>query len=320
MNILVALIAFCLDYAFGYPAPISRRIGYPVQWMGKLIAWLDKRYNRTDISRIGRKLFGLWALCILLLVTLVISLVISLILRALPFGWVLEAIVAVPFLAGRELRQMVARVGEALEISLVDGRQAVGHIVGRDTAELEESGVAGAALESLAENASDGLFAPLFWLCVFGLPGVALYKAINTADSMIGHMNAKYADFGWASAKLDDWANWIPARLSAFIIALASLLTPDANASQSLSAAFRDAKNHKSPNAGWPEAALAGGLGLAFGGPRAYEGKIRDLPFMGNGRRDLTRQDIANGIELYDQSRLITFLVLLGLSLFVVLL
>jgi len=201
-------------------------------------------------------------------------------------------------------------VATALRNSLQAGREAVSHVVGRDPQVLDEAGVARAAIETLAESTSDGVVAPWFWLVLLGLPGIALYKAINTADSMIGHLNERYRDYGWAAAKLDDLVNWIPARLTALLVTAACFITPHASPSKAWEAARRDAHKHASPNAGWPEAAFAGALGFRLGGPRSYDGEVVDLPSFGNGKSALVGSDILRALVLYRA----TLNVLLGLS------
>jgi adenosylcobinamide-phosphate synthase len=175
----------------------------------------------------------------------------------------------------------------------------VSQIVGRDPETLDEAGVSRAAIESLAESASDGVIAPLFWLVIGGLPGIALYKAVNTADSMIGHKTEKYIGFGWASARLDDVLNWLPARLTALLFCGAAFWVKGADAERGWTTTLRDARKHDSPNAGWPEAAVAGALGFSLGGSRAYGGEVHQLPEFGNGRRDLGPADIRKSLELY---------------------
>jgi adenosylcobinamide-phosphate synthase len=295
MQAFLAPLALIIERLFGYPAPLGRAIRHPVVWMGRLIAWLEARLN-TGVNRKGR---GLLALLLLLLVIGVISGAIAFALRQFAYGWVMEAILASTLLAQKELGQAVRAVALALAQSLEEGRRAVSHIVGRDPEQLDEAGVARAAIESLAESASDGVVAPLFWLVVGGLPGIALYKAINTADSMIGHRTARYADFGWTSARLDDLVNLVPARLTGILICGAGLWVKGAEARRGWLTMLRDAKKHASPNAGWPEAAMAGALGLALGGPRAYQGEVHDLPRFGDGRAELGAADINRALELY---------------------
>ncbi|HEV2624475.1 MAG TPA: CobD/CbiB family cobalamin biosynthesis protein, partial [Xanthobacteraceae bacterium] len=199
----------------------------------------------------------------------------------------------------RSLHRYVANVASAMGEGLDVGRQAVSHIVGRDTAGLDRAGVARAAIESLAENFSDGIVAPVFWLVVAGLPGAALYKAINTADSMIGHRTPRYADFGWAAARLDDLVNLPASRFAALLLILASVLRNDASAGAAWRAVRRDAARHRSPNAGYPEAAMAGALGLSLAGPRFYAGIHVEDAFMGDGRREAEAKDIRRALALY---------------------
>ena len=253
---------------------------------------------------------GLLMLAVLVGVTLFISLLIVWAFGFLPYGWLGGAGFASVVCAHRSLALAVTKVADTLDISLARGRTAVSHIVGRDTAGLNEHEVARAAIESLAENSSDAIIAPLFWLVLFGLPGIAVYKAINTADSMVGHKNLRFGDFGWASARLDDGVNWLPARLSALLYALASFFVPKASPFNSFSAAMRDAPDHVSPNAGWPEAAMAGALDFALGGQRTYGGKMLDLALMGNGRRELGANDIRLALKLFEIMSLIAMIII----------
>jgi adenosylcobinamide-phosphate synthase len=206
-------------------------------------------------------------------------------------------------------------VADGLRISLHAGQTAVSHIVGRDPQVLDESGVSKAAIESLAESTSDAVVAPLFWLLLLGLPGIVLYKAINTADSMVGHKSERYLQFGWASARLDDVANWIPARLTALLIAGTCLLVPRTDAEAAWSTALRDAGRHSSPNSGWPEAAFAGALHIALGGQRSYEGEVHDLPTFGSGQTNLTSVDVLRALSLYWAALNVLLVVALVLSL-----
>jgi len=267
--------------------------------MGRLIDWLDKDLNRPGPPGLWRKLAGVLGLAILMLATLLPTAALSLLLRHLPGGWIIEAVLATSLLAQKELGLAVRSVADALDFSLEHGRKAVSGIVGRDPAALDEAGVARAAVETLAENASDGVVAPLFWLLVLGLPGIALYKAINTADSMIGHKTERYIDYGWASARLDDVVNWVPARLTGLLFVVASFLVAGAKPKEAWDVMFADAAKHDSPNAGWPEAAMAGALGFALGGPRSYDGELHQLPQMGRGRAALGAADIRKALELY---------------------
>ena len=295
MQAFLAPLALVIERLVGYPAALSSAIGHPVVWMGALITWLDARLN-TGGSRRGR---GVVALLILLLLTGAIAGVIAFGLRMLPLGWILEAILASTLLAQKELGRAVRAVADGLGHSLEAGQKAVSHIVGRDPEALDEAGVARAAIESLAESASDGVVAPLFWLVIGGLPGIALYKAINTADSMIGHRTEPYVEFGRASARLDDLVNLIPARLTGALFCAASFLVKGADAGRGWSVMLRDAMKHASPNAGWPEAAAAGALGISLGGPRTYGGEVHELPRFGDSRAALGPQDISKALALY---------------------
>lgn len=302
MSFPLALLTMVFERLFGYPAFLQKRWGHPVQWIGALIDMLEKRLNISSRTNTQRKTAGVFSLFVVLSIVGVVSSFGVMALHYVPFGWVAEAVVASTLLAQTQLGRMVKEVGIALRKSIEEGRIAVSHIVGRDTKALDEPEVSRAAIETLAENASDGVFAPLFWLLLLGLPGIALYKAINTADSMVGHMNTRYQDFGWASAKLDDVVNWIPARLSALLFMVAAVFVPKASAMIALKTVLRDARKHKSPNAGWPEAAVAGALGFGLGGPRNYKGVLLDLPSMGDGKRNLAPDDIDRALRLYNTS------------------
>ncbi|WP_421953142.1 adenosylcobinamide-phosphate synthase CbiB [Pelagibacterium sp.] len=303
---MIAFLAAILERFVGYPAWLTDRIGHPVIWIGRLIEALDNRYNDPEKSFESRRIAGIVAITTVVLATLVITLGVQQILRFLPFGWLIEVVLASTLIAQKGLRDAVLAVARALDQQGVEGaRREVANIVGRDTADLDQAEISRAAIETLAENSSDGVIAPLFFLALFGLPGAAIYKAINTADSMIGHRSERHAAFGWASAKLDDLVNFIPARLTAALFALAARSLPAADSRAAWETARRDAPNHASPNAGWPEAAMAGALGFGLGGPRAYNGETLELPKMGEGKRTLTADDIATAIGLYDRAMLI---------------
>ena len=202
--------------------------------------------------------------------------------------------------------------------ALEGGRRAVSQIVGRDPDVLDEAGVARAAIESLAENFSDGVVAPTFWLAVGGLAGGMAYKAVNTADSMIGHKSARHRDFGFASARLDDLVNLPASRLSALLIVLAAMISKDTSPSGTWRAVVRDAHHHRSPNAGWPEAAMAGALGLSLAGPRVYGGIMVDDATMGIGRRDANARDIRAALKLYRRADMILIALVASLALAVI--
>lgn len=292
---LLAPLALLIERVVGYPTWLYKAIGHPVTWIGALIAWLEARLNHGA----NRRLKGVALLLLLLLTVAAVGLLVIAVTRRVPFGWVVEALLASTLLAQKELGRAVKAVADGLNVSLDTGRRAVSHIVGRDPETLDEPGVARAAVESLAESTSDGVVAPLFWLLVGGLPGVLLYKAANTADSMVGHKNERYLEFGWASARFDDVLNWIPARLTALLVAGAAFFVRRADPEHGWRMALRDARKHDSPNAGWPEAALAGALGFQLGGPRSYDGQVHELPSFGDGKAELSSLDILKSLELY---------------------
>jgi len=299
MNFLVALTALIFERLVGYPDWLYKVIRHPVVWIGALISILDRFLNNESSPSKMRRLKGAIALFIVISITLIIAIFISLFLRLFVGGLLIEAVLASAMLAQKSLRDFVEEVGKALGEGIEKGRAAVSHIVGRDPSQLDESEVAKAAVESLAENTADGVIAPLFWMMLFGLPGAALYKAINTADSMVGYRNEKYMDFGWASAKIDDLANYPASRLCGFLCVATAFLREKWSGKQAFQVMMRDAGEHVSPNAGWPEAAMAGALGLKLGGPRSYEGRAVKLPTMGHGRDFLTKTDIKIAIEFF---------------------
>jgi adenosylcobinamide-phosphate synthase len=300
-TLLVALIALATDALVGYPPALFKRIGHPVTWMGGLIAHLEKRLNRLDRPFEIRRRKGAAALIILVAVVAASALAIEHgsrqvlgALALLPAG-----ILAGSLIAQKSLYQHVARVADGLETGLEHGRKAVSQIVGRDPGSLDEAGVARAAIESLAENFSDGVVAPTFYIALAGLPGGAIYKAVNTADSMIGHRSPRYEAYGWAAARLDDLVNLPASRLSALLIVVAAALVPGADARAALRAVRRDSGHHRSPNAGWPEAAMAGALGLRLAGPRVYGGLRVEDHWMGGGRAEAGPADIRRALRLY---------------------
>jgi adenosylcobinamide-phosphate synthase len=300
MAVTLALIALLIEVIFGYPDRLLRAIGHPVTWMGRLIVGLDRALNHESMSDARRRTLGILALIVIIGLPAIIGYLAERVVLLLPLGIVVAAILASTLIAQRSLREHVARVATALEHGGIGaGREAVAHIVGRDPEALDEAGVARAAIESLAENLSDGVVAPAFWLAVAGLAGGAAYKAINTADSMIGHHTPRYDTFGWATARFDDLVNLPASRLSALLIVAAAAVSPDASAGHAWRSVLRDAPQHRSPNAGYPEAAMAGALGLALAGPRVYGGvKVEDA-MMGDGRRDATAADIRAALGLY---------------------
>lgn len=289
-----------IELAAGYPQALVRAIGHPVTWIGTLIALLDRSLNRATDTPEHRRRAGIVAAVIVCLIVGVVAFVVQRELVRLPFGIFLAALAASALIAQRSLHRHVADVALALEKDGLDpGRRAVARIVGRDTGVLDEAGVARAAIESLAENFSDGVVAPVLWMIIGGLPGAALYKAINTADSMIGHRTPRHEAFGWAAARLDDLINLPASRLSAVLIVAAAALSGDATVAAAWQAVVRDAPKHRSPNAGYPEAAMAGALGLALAGPRLYGGVEVDDATLGQGRRDASAADIRRALALY---------------------
>ena len=299
MDPLISPLALALERQLGYPQKLVDTVGHPVMWFGKLISFCETRLNTPARTPAHRRLAGIVALGLLLLSVLIVTVGIRTVLSWLPLGWLIEMLLATAFLAQKELGRAVTAVSDALRTSLDAGREAVSHVVGRDPQALDEAGVARAAVETLAESTSDGVVAPWLFLVLFGLPGIALYKAVNTADSMIGHLNDRYRDYGWAAAKLDDLLNWVPARLSAILVTAACFFVPGASPGQAWATARRDAQKHESPNAGWPEAAFAGALGFKLGGPRSYDGELVDLPAFGDGKAGLGPSDMLRAILLY---------------------
>ena len=289
-----------IELCFGYPDRLQRAIGHPVTWIGRLIALLDRSLNREAAEPQARRAAGIVAVLVVLVIVGVIALAIQHALLRAPFGIFAVGVLASTLVAQRSLRRHVADVATALEKDgVAAGRAAVAHIVGRDTDGLEAAGIARAAIESLAENFSDAIVAPVFWMVIGGLPGAALYKAINTADSMIGHRTQRYAAFGWAAARLDDLVNLPASRLCALLLIAAAALTKAASAADAWRAVRRDAARHRSPNAGYPEAAMAGALGLALAGPRSYGGVQVDDAAMGDGRPEADATDIRRALALY---------------------
>ena len=292
-----------------------RAVSHPIVWIGGLIGWLDRKFNRDTDASDKRRIAGVVALLILLVVVGGIAFGVERELLRVPFGLAATGILASTLIAQRSLHRHVADVANALDQGDVTaGRSAVSRIVGRDTETLDSSGVARAAIESLAENFSDAVVAPVLWMVIAGLPGAALYKAINTADSMIGHRTPRHLAFGWAAARLDDLVNLPASRLSALLLIGAAALSHDICPGSSATSAWqtlrRDAWRHRSPNAGYPEAAIAGALGLSLAGPRSYGGvQVDDAP-MGDGRRAADSVDIRRALTLYRRADAILIAVL----------
>jgi adenosylcobinamide-phosphate synthase len=308
-HFVMAAFALVIEYFIGYPQTLQRTFGHPVEWIGKLIAYLDEGLNDPDAEDSDQRNHGIFAVVALCVAVGVPAFLIEKMLLSFHYGWIINTALATAFIAQKSLRDHVTAVARTLPQSIVAARKEVAKIVGRDPSTLDESGVAKAALESLAENTADGITAPIFWFAIAGLPGIVIYKAINTADSMIGHKSEKYLCFGWAAAKLDDLVNLPASRLTGLLFAGAAWFNAKARAQAALNAMWRDASKHQSPNAGWPEAAMAGALDLKFGGPRNYDGETVQLAYMGDGRTQMTASDIDKGLELYDRA-LLTLLAL----------
>ena len=295
------VVAMAVDALLGWPSWLFARIGHPVTWLGRVIGAVDATWNRESDPPALRRTVGVAGALVVIALSVAIGWMIQ---TLLPAGWiqlVLAGVLAWPLVALRSLHDHVAAVATPLRAGdITAAREAVSRIVGRDPAALDEAGIARAAIESLAENASDGIVAPVFWGALFGLPGILGYKAINTLDSMIGHRSARHEAFGWAAARIDDVANFIPARLTGFLFVL---LAP--RRAEALSCMTRDARRHRSPNAGWPEAAMAGALGVRLSGPRIYHGSVTSEPWLNEGARDPAAADIGEGLAVYRRAMLL---------------
>lgn len=275
---MVLVLAMILDATFGEPAWIWRHLPHPAVLMGRLIGLADRRFNEGT----ARRLKGAAVMAALVLGAGLTGWLIG----RLPYHGVIETVIAAILIAQRSLVDHVRAVADGLRRSLDEGKRAVAMIVGRDTRDMRAPDVARAAIESAAENLSDGVIAPVFWFLIAGLPGILIYKITNTADSMIGHMTPRHREFGWAAARFDDLLNLIPARLTSLLLALShGWLDPRP--------VLRDAPQHRSPNAGWPESTLAPILNVALSGPRSYNGEMRWYPWVWpEGRRDAGPEDI----------------------------
>ncbi|CAN7479041.1 adenosylcobinamide-phosphate synthase CbiB [Pararhizobium sp. LjRoot255] len=303
-EILVVLVAaLVLDRIVGDPDWLWRRLPHPVALFGTMIGWCDRTFNRKHLGDDAVKISGVLVIAALLAWSLVCGwLLHRLFARLGLFGMALETVLVAIFLAQKSLADHVSRVASGLRRGGMEGgRRAVSMIVGRDSETLDEPAVCRAAIESLAENFSDGVVAPAFWYAVLGLPGLLAYKMLNTADSMIGHKSPKYLHFGWASARLDDLANLPAARLSIFLIAAAAAVTDGRRAARNaIGTALRDHGLHRSPNSGWPEAAMAGALDIQLAGPRIYTGSLVNEPMInGSGRAVATVGDVETGVSIF---------------------
>lgn len=283
----VLALALLLDALLGEPEQLWSRVPHPAVLMGRAIGWLDRKMNHGA----GRLVAGILALAILMFGAGMLGLLLG------KLGGFISILVAAVMIAQKSLTQHVEAVADALTVSTEDGRKKVALVVGRDTGEMTQSEVARAAIESGAENFSDGVIAPAFWFLIAGLPGLLIYKAVNTADSMIGYRTARYEAFGKAAARADDVMNWIPARLSAVLILMPGF------SQNALDQLRSEAPMHRSPNAGWPEAAMAQRLGVALSGPRRYEGARHDYPFVNeDGEQDIASTEIDEAVQVLWQA------------------
>ncbi len=302
-TLFILFLALVLDRLVGDPDALWRRLPHPVVLFGKAIGAMDRLFNEKRLSAETRRFNGAAGIAVLLAASVFLGIVLHRLLATFGlFGAVIEIAVVAVFLAQKSLHDHVRAVSIGLrEGGIEGGRQAVSMIVGRDPATLDEPAICRAGIESLAENFSDGVVAPALWYALLGLPGLFAYKMLNTADSMIGHKNATYLDFGWASARLDDLANWPAARLSILFIAAGAWAAKGrAAARAAVGAALRDAGLHRSPNSGWPEAAMAGALGIGLAGPRIYAGVRVDEPMMNaSGRTVATVADIDLSLRVF---------------------
>lgn len=304
--LVVLLLALAIDRIVGDPDALWRRFPHPVVIFGKAISVFDARLNRQTLSARHRRRNGVISIVLLLAASALTGVVLHHVFALLgPFGLLVEAVFAAIFLAQKSLSDHVRAVAVGLrQQGLAGGRLAVSMIVGRDPNTLDAPAVCRAAIESLAENFSDGVVAPVFWYAVLGLPGLLAYKMLNTADSMIGHKSEKYLDFGWASARLDDLANFLPARLSLLLIAAGAFWTSGKAAGRNaLRVGLRDSGLHRSPNSGWPEAAMAGALDIRLAGPRVYAGEVVREPMLnGAGRAFANVADVETAIAVFHTS------------------
>ena len=297
---LLLLAALTLEPLLGEPRGPFAMLPHPVRLIGGLVGLLDRKLNREDRSEADRRGRGILLVLFVCLLAACAGVAGTWLSRHVPFGWLPELALMISLLAQRSLFGHVRRVGEALRDGGIEaGRTEVAHIVGRDVRSLDYHGVARAAIESCAENFSDAVVAPTLWYVLFGLPGMLVYKAINTMDSMIGYRSERYLAFGWAAARLDDAVNLIPARLAGVYLAGAAFALRDANPARGLRTMIEDAGKHRSPNAGWPEAAMAGALGLSLAGPRRYPGVVINDPWIGDGTAQATARDVMRALSLF---------------------
>ena len=305
----VALVALALDAAIGWPDRLYARIGHPVGAFARFLNLAERLGNRPDWPEGVRRGLGVLTMFFLIALTGGAAWWLDRELHLLfgRWGWVASAVLAWPGLAQRSLYVHVRPVAAALmRGDLPAARTLVARVVGRDTDRLDQAGVSRAAIETLAESFCDGIVAPLFWLLLLGLPGLWMYKAINTADSLIGHKEPRWRAFGWAAARIDDGANWVPARIAGLLVCVAG--------AGGWTVMKRDARAHASPNAGWPEAAMAGALGIALAGPVAYDGVTQIKPWIGREGRAASPKDIVIALQIYTRACLLLWLIAGGVA------
>ena len=312
--LILLLLALVLDAYLGEARFLFKWCGHPVEWIGQLIGFLESKLNREKRGEADRTIRGALVVVVVTLLSACIGIVVTWLRLTNPWGWLLELGLIFSILAGRSLYDHVYAVAVSLAESTETGRQAVSHIVGRDPAILDDYGVARAAIESLSENFSDGVIAPVFWYVLFGLPGLCIYKAVNTMDSMIGYKNKRYASFGFTAAKLDDVLNILPSRLAGLYIIIAAFFAPKTSALRAWRMMWRDASKHGSQTAGWTEAPMAGALNIALAGPRKYENMVVDGAWMGDGTAQVKVKDIRRALKLYIVANLMMLLTLVALA------
>lgn len=314
---ILLILALILDAALGGMGPVFKILPHPVVIIGRVVGWFDHKLNRPNRGSMDRAVRGALTVTLCVVLAGAVGIGVHWLTLHHQFGWMVELFLLVALLAQRELYGAVRAVMDALRSDGTEGgRRAVSRIVARDPAYLDEHGVARAAIESLAENFSDGVVAPVFWYVLFGFPGLLIYKTVNTLDSMIGYKNDQYRAFGFTAARLDDILNLAPARLSGLLFTLAALITPGTNPVHAFRTMWRDAGKHNSPNAGWPEAAMAGALGLALAGPRTYPQHVVDAPWMGDGRAKAQAVDIERALYLFGVACLINALIVAVIAVF----
>jgi len=310
MNSLMMLIGFGLEWLFGWPSALFKLVGHPVSWLGKLVTMLDRLLNRSAFPVNLRYLTGIACLAIVAGLAIAIASGIVAFATQTNLAILLTGLFSFPMLASKSLAQHVQAVGKPLDAhDIVSARKAVAMIVGRDVSSLDEAGISRAAIESLAENTSDGIIAPLFWGVLAGLPGLYLYKAVNTLDSMIGYKTDTYSAFGWASARFDDLMNLVPARLSGLLFCLTS-----SHPLKSILQMWHEAGQHRSPNAGWPESALASSLDIQLSGPRQYHGHLVNETIINPTGKQASAPDVSAALVSYRQVMIMVCILLIGIA------